>query len=299
MTMTSITPLASSGNSYVRNIGSALLGFSIFSALAYILKLQRQAAVFGVIVVSTLMWSRAVNANMIDQSISISRPASLVLLKDIAPTIVQEIRYAGSHNFIGRPIAGYQAAQCILTNQAAHALAKVQEELSKSRLSLKVYDCYRPQMSVDDFMAWSQQSQHQEMKMEFYPRVHKKDFFKLGYVDEKSGHSRASTVDLTIIALPVLAQVAYQPSQPLLSCLSPASERFQDNSIDFGTGYDCMDTLSHHDSQQIGVIATYNRHMLRKLMDKHGFKSYQKEWWHYTLKNEPFPYTYFNFPITD
>lgn len=228
------------------------------------------------------------------------RPAEFVLLKEIAPDIVQEIRYAGTHNFVGRKIAGYEAAHCILTRQAALALAKVQAELKKSGLGLKVYDGYRPQMSVDDFEAWSLKPELQEMKTEFYPRVDKKDFFKLGYVAKKSSHSRGSTVDLTIISLPAqiprTANLADPRSTP---CIAPAHERPTENSLDFGTAFDCMDERSHHDHPEVGIVAQYNRNMLRALMKKYGFEAYQKEWWHYTLKNEPFPDTYFNFPVTD
>ncbi len=232
-------------------------------------------------------------------SVSVDRrPAAFVLLKDIAPDIVQDIRYAGAHNFVGRRIAGYEAAQCILTRQATRALVQVQAELKKSRLSLKVYDGYRPQMSVDDFEAWSLQPELQEMKAEFYPRIDKKDFFKLGYVAKKSSHSRGSTVDLTIIPLPVQPQSDRLNRRPV-PCIAPASKRLTENSLDFGTAFDCMDERSHHDHLEVGIVAQHNRKMLRALMEKYGFEAYQKEWWHYTLKNEPFPETYFNFPVTD
>ncbi len=227
------------------------------------------------------------------------RPAEFVLLKDIAPDIVQEIRYAGARNFVGRKIAGYEAAQCILTRRAALALAQVQAELRKSRLSLKVYDGYRPQMSVDDFEVWSLQPELQDMKAEFYPRIDKKNFFKLGYVAKKSSHSRGSTVDLTIIPLPNQTQANDLSNQRLIPCTAPACERFTENSLDFGTAFDCMDERSHHDNLEVGIVAQHNRNMLRALMEKHGFEAYQKEWWHYTLKDEPFPDTYFNFPVTD
>ncbi|CCD28987.1 Putative D-alanyl-D-alanine dipeptidase [Candidatus Glomeribacter gigasporarum BEG34] len=227
------------------------------------------------------------------------RPAEFVLLKDVAPHIVQDIRYAGAHNFVGRRIAGYEAAQCILTRQAAFALAQVQAALEKSRLGLKVYDGYRPQRSVDDFEAWSLQPELQDMKAEFYPRVDKKDFFKLGYVAKKSSHSRGSTVDLTIIPLSVQTQNRDTPHQRPMPCTASASEHSAENSLDFGTAFDCMDERSHHDNLEVGIVAQYNRKMLRALMEKYGFAAYQQEWWHYTLKNEPFPDTYFNFPVTD
>jgi len=194
-------------------------------------------------------------------------PNQFVYLKDVDPSILQEMRYAGYHNFIGRPIKGYETGTCILTKPAAQALSKVQHELLKQSLSLKVYDCYRPTMAVLDFITWSRDVKHQEMKQEFYPAINKADMFRLGYVAEKSGHSRGSTVDLTI------------------------------NSLEMGTNYDYMDTLSHADNREINAIAYQHRMLLRTLMMKHGFQPYEKEWWHFTLDNEPYPNTYFNFKV--
>jgi len=224
-------------------------------------------------------------------------PSDFVYLKDIDPTIVQDIRYATYHNFIGHPIAGYQVAECILTKPAATALAAVQKELKKAALSLKVYDCYRPQQAVDEFTRWRQQPDQQQMKAEFYPHVNKADFFKLGYVAEKSGHSRGSTMDLTIVPIPTPHQPDFSPRQKLVACIAPYTKRFADNSIDMGTGYDCMDPLSHNDNTSISATAFKNRMLLKEIMEKHGFSAYQQEWWHFTLKNEPYPDTYFNFPV--
>jgi zinc D-Ala-D-Ala dipeptidase len=225
-------------------------------------------------------------------------PEDFVYLREVAPSVHQDIRYATPHNFIGKPIHGYQAAECILTRRAAEALAKVQQELSQSGLSLKVFDCYRPQMAVDEFIAWSQNPKDQAMKQEFYPRVNKADFFTLGYVAAKSGHSRGSTVDLTIVPLNAAAPKSYKNGQTLRSCIGPYLQRFPDAGVDMGTGFDCMDELSHNDSEAVNTVAFYHRLMLQKLMEKYGFNPLQEEWWHFTLKNEPFPQTYFNFPIT-
>src|SRR5258707_6595299 len=125
-------------------------------------------------------------------------PKGFVYLRDIDPTIVQDIRYAGSHNFVGRPIRGYLAAECILSVPAANALATVQRVLAEKKLSLIVWDCYRPKRAVDDFLQWSQDPAHAEMKTEFYPRTDKKKLFALGYLATRSAHSRGSTVDLAI-----------------------------------------------------------------------------------------------------
>lgn len=223
-------------------------------------------------------------------------PPGFVYLSDVAPSIVQDIRYAGYHNFLGRPVRGYDAPQCVLTKQAARALAGVQGELEQKGLTLRVYDCYRPQRAVDDFIGWSKSVADQRMKAEFYPRVDKALFLAQGYVAAKSGHSRGSTVDLTIERLPVRPPQPYRSGNPLRSCIAPFVGRCHDGSLDMGTGFDCMDRLSHTDADA-GAVAESHRALLRGLMEKYGFKPYTQEWWHYTLRWEPFPKTYFDFPI--
>lgn len=226
-----------------------------------------------------------------------SLPQGFVYLGKVDPSIVQELRYAGYHNFIGRPVKGYEAASgCILTREAAQALKEVQTELRKSSLSLKVYDCYRPQRAVNDFIAWSTQAQDQRMKAEFYPRVNKADVFKLGYVAEKSGHSRGSTMDLTIVPLPVPSQERYHRGQKLVACYWPYHLRFRDNSLNMGSGYDCLDEAAHVDYQDLKPLERNNRTLLSQVMIRHGFTPYAKEWWHFTLAKEPYPQTYFDFP---
>jgi len=221
-----------------------------------------------------------------------------VYLRSVAPTIQQDMRYFGRHNFIGRPIAGYLAPECILTTQAARGLAEVQSELAPSNLSLVVYDCYRPQRAVNDFLTWGHNATDQKMKAEFYPRVDKADFVKLGYVSDQSGHTRGSTVDLAIVPVPLVAPAPYRDNTPKIDCAAPANLRWRDGSLDFGTAFDCMDEASHVDATAIPAAAQANRTLLRDLMLKHGFKDYHQEWWHYTLRNEPFPQTYFDFPVT-
>ncbi|MCH9755745.1 MAG: M15 family metallopeptidase [Gammaproteobacteria bacterium] len=228
---------------------------------------------------------------------SYALPKGFVYLQDVAPDIVQEMRYATYHNFVGRPIKGYEQGQCILTKAAARQLARVQQVLEQAGYGLKVYDCYRPQMAVEDFIAWSQKPNQKAMKAEFYPKIDKKDFFKRGYVAEYSGHSRGSTVDLTVIQLPPKKQDSYHEGQVLSACYAPFGVRFRDNSIDMGTGFDCIDTRSHVMSPHISKTAHQNRMMLKAVMKKHGFRSYWKEWWHFTLRNEPYPAQYFNFPV--
>lgn len=230
-----------------------------------------------------------------------SNPAAnekpFVSIQDVDPSIVVEARYFGDHNFIGRPIKGYLAGKCLLTKEAATALAAVQAELRPQKKSLKVYDCYRPQRAVNDFMEWSKDTADQKMKAEFYPRVDKKDAFKLGYIAEKSGHSRGSTVDLTIIPVPAPKQAEYKPGQKLVDCTASAKKRFKDNTLDMGTGYDCFDSMAATANEKIAVQAKKNRQLLKSVMEKHGFVNYGQEWWHYTLANEPHKDTYFDVEV--
>jgi len=203
-------------------------------------------------------------------------PDKFVYLKDVDSSIIQEMKYITQDNFIGRPIAGYEAAQCILTQPTALALAKVQQALKSQGLSLKVFDCYRPQTAVNDFIKWSKDVTDQKMKARYYPRVDKADFFTLGYVGAKSGHTRGSTVDLTIVRLE-----SNQPPKELA----------------MGTRFDFMDELSHALSEHIQGKPRDNRLLLRNTMQQAGFNPYDTEWWHFTLRNEPFPDTYFDFPV--
>ena len=223
-------------------------------------------------------------------------PAGFVYLGDIDPTILQDMRYAGSHNFIGRPIAGYESAECVLTEKAARALAKVQLQLAAKRLSLIVWDCYRPTRATAEFIRWTKDPHDTKMKAEFYPRIDKSQIFELGYLSTRSAHSRGSTVDLGIA--PMGAKVPkFDPSAKLVSCVAGKVERFEDGALDFGTGYDCMDELSATTSPGVGAEARKNRLMLRDLMMAAGFKSYRREWWHFELIDEPFPNQSFDFPI--
>lgn len=219
----------------------------------------------------------------------------LVSIADVDSTIIVEARYHGAHNFIGRPIAGYEAPKCLLTRPAAQALAAVQADVRQYGLTLKTYDCYRPQRAVDDFVEWARATGDTVMKAEFYPAVDKRNLFRDGYIAERSGHSRGSTVDLTLVPLPAPAQPAHRKGDPLIDCRSAA--RFADNSIDMGTGYDCFDPLSHTANPAVGTAAARNRLLLRLAMEKHGFSNYANEWWHYTLRNEPYPDTFFDLPV--
>ena len=225
-------------------------------------------------------------------------PKGFVYLRDIDPTIVQDIRYAGSHNFVGRPIRGYLAAECILSEPAANALHTVQRMLIDKKLSLVVWDCYRPKRAADDFLQWSKDPTHSEMKAEFYPRTDKKKLFALGYLASRSAHSRGSTVDLGMVSSDVSFAAPPDPSQPLKACTSPKGERFEDGTIDFGTGYDCLDVLGNTSNALIGGPARHNRQTLKSYMQAAGFRPYAKEWWHFELINEPINRDRFDFEVS-
>jgi D-alanyl-D-alanine dipeptidase len=137
----------------------------------------------------------------------------------------------------------------------------------------------------------------QTMKAEFYPSVEKADLFADGYIGAPTAHSRGSTMDLTLVPLPVPAQRAYGPGEPLQPCTAPVGQRFPDNSVDMGTGFDCFDSLAHTLDPRITGAARNNRALLKDLMASAGFVNYPNEWWHYSLTNEPYPNTYFNFPV--
>ncbi|HEY1977959.1 MAG TPA: M15 family metallopeptidase [Candidatus Baltobacteraceae bacterium] len=223
-------------------------------------------------------------------------PPGFVYLSDVAPSIVQDMRYAGDYNLVGRPIAGYDAPECVLTKQAAQALAGAQREIGDIGLTLRVYDCYAPTRATGDLVAWSKNPSDQAMKAAFYPRVPKTKLFALGFLDVKSAHSRGSSVDVTIERLPLRDLPRYAKGDALYSCVGPYRERYHDGSIDMGTTFDCMDELSRTDAD-VGPIAASHRQTLATVMHKHGFTSHKEEWWHYTLRWEPFPKTYFDFPI--
>ncbi|GII23772.1 M15 family metallopeptidase [Planosporangium mesophilum] len=224
-------------------------------------------------------------------------PAGFVALSDVDHTILQDIRYDTYHNFVGRPIVGYRDPICILTRQAAEGLHRAQVAAQSLGYSLKVYDCFRPQRAVDDFVRWAERLDDQRMKAEFYPRVDKTVLFADGYIASRSGHSRGSTVDLTLVALPPRPQRPYLRGEPLVSCFAPRWQRFGDNTVDMGTGFDCFDPLANTLDPRITGRAMDNRLLLKQVMTDAGFTNYASEWWHYTLAGEPYPDTYFDFPV--
>jgi D-alanyl-D-alanine dipeptidase len=252
-------------------------------------------------------------------------PKSFVYLRDIDPTILQDMRYAGPDNFVGRKVPGYEAPECVLARQAAQALKAVQADLRKQGFTLKVYDCYRPARAVKAFVNWAKLPDDPKAKATYYPALPKRSLFP-GYIATVSGHSRGSTVDLTIVALespPVprsggdgakampgaesasRSPSAQSPERAAASgdaggarpCTAPEGVRAPDNSIDMGTAFDCFDVKANTHTGGLTEQQRANRAKLMEAMQRHGFKNYAKEWWHFTLANEPYPRTIFDFPI--
>jgi zinc D-Ala-D-Ala dipeptidase len=222
---------------------------------------------------------------------------AFVSINELAPDIILDIRYSTDHNFVGRKIKGYNAPKCLLAKDAALALVEVQKELKDFSTSLKIYDCYRPNKSVQDFLDWAKDPNDEKMKAEFFPKIPKKDIFERGFVASKSKHSRGAAVDLTIVQLPAKAQPEYKSGQRLYACDLPYKKRFKDNSIDMGTGYDCFDSKTNTANQEISEDQKRNRLLLKLIMEKHGFQNAKGEWWHFNLVKEPYPDTYFDFDI--
>jgi D-alanyl-D-alanine dipeptidase len=255
------------------------------------LLLMKSALVFTWIAVAMAAGTQGAHADA-------TLAAGFVYLRDIDGSILQDIRYAGPHNFVGRPIDGYAAAECILTESAARALAAVQAELAPGKLSLVVWDCYRPTRAVADFLRWSRNPADDRMKREFFPGTDKSKLFSLGYLATHSAHSRGSTVDLGIVPKGLSGVPDYSPDNALLPCTARKGERFEDGTIDLGSGYDCLDAVAGTSSPAAGRPARDNRQMLRARMEGAGFRPYAKEWWHFELVNEPFPRQSFDFPIS-
>jgi zinc D-Ala-D-Ala dipeptidase len=223
-------------------------------------------------------------------------PDGFVYLTKVDPTIQICVRYAGRDNFMGRPVVGYDKPVIILTQAAAEALKSVQEKVRADGYSLVIYDAYRPQKAVDDFILWSGAEQDQVMKRWFYPRVDKENLFDLGYIARKSGHSRGSTVDLTLIKCNKQIQpICFE--ERLAADGETVLPFLDDGTVDMGSSFDLFDEASHYKNNLINQQQKQRRSYLEEVMNECGFRSYSEEWWHFTLNNEPFPDTYFNFTI--
>ncbi|HEY6023234.1 MAG TPA: M15 family metallopeptidase [Pseudolabrys sp.] len=219
-------------------------------------------------------------------------PPGFVYLRDIDSSIAQDIRYATADNFTGHPLPGYAAPECILRREAAEGLRRVQAELARENLSLKVYDCYRPTRAVRAMAAWARDGEDSDATKRFYPALQKRNLFKLGYIAAESKHSTGTTVDLTLIRLPAAPTPRFDPAARYGSCTGPAAKRAPDNSIDMGTAFDCFDVRSYGASSAIAPEQRRWRALLAATMRRHGFVNYFREWWHYSFIASPEPRAY-------
>ena len=211
-----------------------------------------------------------------EKSKSADDPAGFVILGEAVPDVIQEIRYYSTYNFVGDRIDGYEEPVALLTIEAAKALKEVSDDVKKMGYRLKIYDAYRPQKAVSHFVRWAESISDTRMKKYFYPQVDKTRLFDEGYIAEKSGHSRGSTLDLTLFDM------------------NTGKE------LDMGGTFDYFGELSHPDYKgNLTEQQLKNRQILRDAMMRHGFNPLDTEWWHFTLKNEPYPNTYFTFTISD
>ena len=199
--------------------------------------------------------------------------SQFVMLADAVPDAILEIRYFGTYNFVGTRIDGYLEPTALLTREAADSLQAVSKDVMALGYRLKIYDAYRPQKAVDHFVRWAEQIPDTLMKPYFYPDLDKSVLFAKGYIAKKSGHTRGSTVDLTLFDMNT------------------------EKEVDMGGTFDWFGPESHPDFRGITPAQFANRMILRRAMMRHGFKPISSEWWHFTLKNEPFPNTYFTFPV--
>lgn len=205
---------------------------------------------------------------------SVSDPSGFVVLADHVPQIIQEIRYYSTYNFIGDRIDGYEEPCALLTKEAARALKSVSGELLVRGYRLKVFDAYRPACAVKQFVLWGIEDQDTRMKPYFYPELEKQELFAKGYIAKRSSHSRGSAIDLTLFDMEAGREA------------------------DMGSPFDLFSERSHPDFRDITNEQYENRMMLRNVMVRNGFRPFECEWWHFTLNDEPYPDTYFEFPVS-
>ncbi len=221
-------------------------------------------------------------------------PVGFVYLRDVAPSIAQDIRYATSNNFTGAPLPGYRAPECILRREVAEALAHAAQDLARQNLGLKTYDCYRPDRAVRAMWRWAHENGRDGEKR-FYPNVNKRALFNLGYIALRSRHSTGTAVDLTLIPLPPPRVAAFDAHATYESCTAPAAQRAPDNSLDMGTGFDCFDVNSYTRSAAVSPDQRRAREKLRSAMSAIRFRNYFREWWHYEFAGSPL--RVYDFPI--
>ena len=218
--------------------------------------------------------------------------SNFVNITDVVPDVILEIRYYGTYNFVGSRIDGYEEPTALLTKQAAKALKAVSDDVMKQGYRLKIYDAYRPQKGVDHFVRWASNLNATEMKDYFYPDLDKKVLFEQEYIYERSGHTRGSTIDLTLFDMKTEKELDmggtfdwFGPESHPDFCGNPETGEY--------TG----DNSKSPKGRSITAQQFANRMILRNAMLRHGFKPLDTEWWHFTLKDEPFPDTYFTFPV--
>ena len=201
-----------------------------------------------------------------------SRPDGFVSVSEVIPDVLLDVRYYSTYNFVGERVNGYEAPVVLLTKEAAATLSLVNADMRRKGLRLVLYDGYRPQRAVDHFVRWAE-SADESMRAAFYPDVEKRDLFERGFIARRSGHSRGSTIDLTLL------------------------DEKGGTPLDMGGPFDFFGELSHPDSPAVTPVQHENRMLLREAMLAHDFKPLSTEWWHFTLKDEPYPDTYFDFPV--
>jgi D-alanyl-D-alanine dipeptidase len=202
-----------------------------------------------------------------------TRPPSFVDAATVVPNLVVDMRYLGANNFVGRPVDGYERPICYLTREAAAALAEVARDIEKQGLAIKAYDCYRPVRAVAHFVRWARDLRDVARKADYYPQVEKQNLFRDGYIAARSGHSRGSTMDIGLVT------------------------RADGRDLDMGTPFDFFSPRSAPGDKTVSAQAQANRKLLADAMRRRGFMPYNKEWWHFTLRREPYPDTYFDFPV--
>lgn len=199
--------------------------------------------------------------------------SGFVMVADVVPDVIQEIRYYTTYNFVGERIDGYDAPVALMTKEAAQALKDASDKFREDGYSIVIYDTYRPQEAVSHFERWAKDLDDTKMKKYFYPEKDKSVLFKEGYIASKSGHSRGSTIDMSLVNMTTGEE------------------------IDVGSHFDYFGEISHHNSDKVTKTQYHNRQYIKRIMEASGFNSYAEEWWHYTLANEPYPDTYFDFPV--
>jgi D-alanyl-D-alanine dipeptidase len=226
-----------------------------------------------------------------------SLPPGFVRLRDVDPSILQDMRYAGPDNFTGRPLPGYERGECILRREAALALKQAQADLVPHKVSLKVYDCYRPARAVAAMARWAANPRATPDTSRYYPRLEKRNLFALGYISAHSAHSRGVSVDLTMVPLDGTArQAAFDPTAHYGPCTGPAAARAPDDSVDMGTSFDCFDLKSWTNAGPLTGDQRTRRDILVQAMTRHGFKNYAREWWHFSYYAAD-PRRAYDFPV--